>query len=82
MLPQHLRRAFSRARFEHLDSLVRHGRFHGVPVEERFCTSGTPAIKDTENSLVNCKLYLPEMAPYLAPYLKIKKYLSTQEKHS
>lgn len=71
---QHPRTAFSRACFEQLDSMVRHGRFNGVSVEERLCICGASATEDIGHLLVDGKLYSPERAAYVDPYLKTKKY--------
>lgn len=50
-MPQHLGRAFSRAHFEQLDSMIRCGNFHGVPFVERLYICGAPAFEDIGHNL-------------------------------
>lgn len=44
-MPQYLRRAFSRAHSEQVDSMVSYEKFHGVLFEERPSICGAPALE-------------------------------------
>ncbi|KAJ7324560.1 hypothetical protein JRQ81_017580 [Phrynocephalus forsythii] len=69
-LPQVLRRAFTRARFELLDSMVKYGRFHHLPYQERTCICGSPSVENISHILFDCQLYAPIRLEYLSPFLE------------
>lgn len=67
-MPHYLTKAFCKAHFKHLNSMVRHGsmEFH----LKKDCICGVPATEDIGYILVDCKLYLESC-------LKTKKYWGT-----
>ncbi|XP_062831915.1 ras-GEF domain-containing family member 1A isoform X1 [Anolis carolinensis] len=68
-MPKHLRRVFTRARFEQLDTMVKHGRFNQVPYNERFCICGASEVEDIAHVLFSCELYKKERHQCLGPYI-------------
>lgn len=55
--PEHLRAAFTLARFEQLDTMLKYRRFNQVPYNERTFICGVPEIEDRTHALFDCQLY-------------------------
>ncbi|KAJ7316530.1 hypothetical protein JRQ81_002692 [Phrynocephalus forsythii] len=65
-LPYSLRRAYTRLRFELLESMNKFGHFHNLPYHERTCICSAPAIEDIAHILFDCELYTALRQSYLS----------------
>ncbi|KAJ7335368.1 hypothetical protein JRQ81_013309, partial [Phrynocephalus forsythii] len=64
-----LRKAYTRLRFELLESMNKYGHFHNWPYCDRTCICGAPVIEDIAHILFDCELFSALRQNYLSNIL-------------
>ena len=74
-----LQKAFIRLCFEQMESKMKLGRFHGIPIQDRWCIYGTPAMEDLTHYVLDCQLYIG-IREYLCRSFAEEKEVSGSER--
>ena len=61
-----LQKAFTRLHFEQMELMVKLGRFHGIPIQDRSCICGAAAVEDLTH-ILDYQLYTDIREYYLDP---------------